>query len=557
MDLAGTTRSLYEIYKTGDFLGAERGVREALSKWKEDTDLLRLGALTALSVNQVVTAHQRLDVVLDCMPMTAELANVKGRIHKASGDWAEAERAYDLSEKLDPKNARCKINRLNLFLVSEQPKRVLEELEKGYNFGEMGEVARSQALTDLGRYEDAINVLESLDSADYKPQITFQYLKCFAALGRDDEMLDALSALSKDVSMHAKGLGVVVNYYKMRGQQTEALDILRESLNSNSVATALEASRLLDRLGDRTSAKIRLDELSKSHPDNAQILGQRASLARLAKRPQDSYNLYIRALTARPGDFNLLCGFAQAAISAGRLSEAQTAIEGALAQAPNNQFLLALVATLLRERGRSNTHLYDYRNFVRCYDIEAPNGYSNVQTFNSALALKLKALHVYKDEPVNQSLRSGTQTELDLSLIDDPVLKAFFKSMDGPIRDYMKHLGRNVGHPLRRRNTNAYRISGAWSVRLREKGHHVNHVHPMGWLSSAYYVDVPPSVGDSSKDGWIKFGEPNLDIDQKAEHFVRPVPGRLVLFPSYMWHGTVPFEGSAPRLTLPFDVVPA
>jgi hypothetical protein len=30
----------------------------------------------------------------------------------------------------------------------------------------------------------------------------------------------------------------------------------------------------------------------------------------------------------------------------------------------------------------------------------------------------------------------------------------------------------------------------------------------------------------------------------------------LVLFPSYLWHGTVPYEDRAPRLTVAFDAVP-
>ena len=80
----------------------------------------------------------------------------------------------------------------------------------------------------------------------------------------------------------------------------------------------------------------------------------------------------------------------------------------------------------------------------------------------------------------------------------------------------------------------------------------------MGWLSSAYYVDLPKVVSDGEdRQGWIKFGEPNLDVGQTAEHFEQPKPGRLVLFPSYMWHGTVPFTGPDTRLTLPFDIVPA
>ena len=36
---------------------------------------------------------------------------------------------------------------------------------------------------------------------------------------------------------------------------------------------------------------------------------------------------------------------------------------------------------------------------------------------------------------------------------------------------------------------------------------------------------------------------------------VEPEPGRLVLFPSYMWHGTIPF-GSGDRLTAAFDYQP-
>jgi len=37
---------------------------------------------------------------------------------------------------------------------------------------------------------------------------------------------------------------------------------------------------------------------------------------------------------------------------------------------------------------------------------------------------------------------------------------------------------------------------------------------------------------------------------------VKPKPGMLVLFPSYFWHGTVPFEDGGRRLTAAFDVVP-
>jgi len=81
----------------------------------------------------------------------------------------------------------------------------------------------------------------------------------------------------------------------------------------------------------------------------------------------------------------------------------------------------------------------------------------------------------------------------------------------------------------------------------------------MGWISSCYYVAVPDAVKDeSSRQGWIKFGEPSLDVALKnpIRRAIQPAPGRLVLFPSYMWHGTVPFRDKSARTTIAFDVVP-
>jgi hypothetical protein len=104
----------------------------------------------------------------------------------------------------------------------------------------------------------------------------------------------------------------------------------------------------------------------------------------------------------------------------------------------------------------------------------------------------------------------------------------------------------------------------------------VDHVHQEGWLSSAFYVELPDVVtkpdartgsaqgknktegGDSARQGWIRFGQPGSPVQpvQTAQHFVKPEPGMLVLFPSYMWHGTVPFTGKQSRLTVAMDVVP-
>ncbi|HWC63258.1 MAG TPA: putative 2OG-Fe(II) oxygenase [Rhizomicrobium sp.] len=85
----------------------------------------------------------------------------------------------------------------------------------------------------------------------------------------------------------------------------------------------------------------------------------------------------------------------------------------------------------------------------------------------------------------------------------------------------------------------------------------MNHIHPEGWISSCYYVAVPEAVkNDETKEGWIKFGEPSVEAGLGFRRAIQPQPGRLVLFPSYMWHGTIPFHDKAVRTTIAFDAVP-
>jgi hypothetical protein len=126
------------------------------------------------------------------------------------------------------------------------------------------------------------------------------------------------------------------------------------------------------------------------------------------------------------------------------------------------------------------------------------------------------------------------------------------------MRDTLAALGGGPD-PLRRRNTGRWAIKGAWSVRLRPGGFHHDHTHSHGWLSSAFYVEVPPCVNEPGQQGWLRFGHPGIPVSPPLEagHVIRPEPGLLVLFPSYMWHGTIPFSGDTARMTIAMDIVPA
>ncbi len=174
------------------------------------------------------------------------------------------------------------------------------------------------------------------------------------------------------------------------------------------------------------------------------------------------------------------------------------------------------------------------------------------------LARHLRALHVATAPPLDQSVRGGTQTDGNLLLRDEPALSRLRKAV---MRAVERHVGQlpapRTGHPSLIEHRDPLRIAGSWSVRLSGRGHHTDHVHSQGWLSSAFYVTLPDTLAKEaagSAAGWLSLGEARDLVPALAPlALIEPRPGRLVLFPSVMWHGTRPFpEGE--RLTVALDI---
>lgn len=177
-----------------------------------------------------------------------------------------------------------------------------------------------------------------------------------------------------------------------------------------------------------------------------------------------------------------------------------------------------------------------------------------------ALAATLRALHLARAQPLDQSVRGGTQTDGHLLLRIEPEIRALRAALVAAVEAHIARLPPiDPTHPtLRHRRDRPIRFAGAWSVRLNGAGHHANHVHPAGWFSSALYVAVPGDAERGPGDaGWLTLGEPpaSLGLGLPPTRRIEPRPGRLILFPSTMWHGTRPFAAGE-RLTVAFDVAP-
>ena len=174
------------------------------------------------------------------------------------------------------------------------------------------------------------------------------------------------------------------------------------------------------------------------------------------------------------------------------------------------------------------------------------------------LANLLRGLHLARGAHLDQSVRGGTQTDGPLLSRIEPEIEALRGAIARAVEHHVAQLPpADERHPtLRWRRDRRARFTGSWSVRLIGQGYHANHVHPQGWLSSALYVALPEEhERGGGEAGWLTLGAPQagLGLDLALTRTIEPKPGRLVLFPSTMWHGTKPFTAGE-RLTVAFDV---
>jgi hypothetical protein len=161
-------------------------------------------------------------------------------------------------------------------------------------------------------------------------------------------------------------------------------------------------------------------------------------------------------------------------------------------------------------------------------------------------------------EPLRQSLRNGTQTSGNLLGRNIDVLNQTRAAIITALATYLDALPKNDRHPFLARRSEAIRFAGSWSVLLKDGGKHVNHFHQEGWISSAYYISLPTKSASDPTAGCLQFGQPSDEygVTLAPRKVIEPVAGELVLFPSYIWHGTAPFHGRDSRLTIAFDAVP-
>ena len=469
--------------------------------------------MAALGTGREEAALEMLAAARAAHPQDARLWHVSGLLHRAAEDIASAIACCERAAQLWPQDFGVAHLHARVTLDAGLPAVALYERTLGIGRDDTSLLGLIEAIHAERGTAAAIDRLDGLLAGDpgWVPAHTYlARLRCLA--GEHDHMTDsferALAATPRDVFLWRELIITLLN----AGRFEAVLDAIARARAAAGPHPTFDANEAVcvDNRGEHERAERLFAPLA--HVDEVDLIVHRA-------RNQ---------------------------LRLGRPERAAALVEPKLASdAPLVAHYLSLAWRLTGDPRWEWLEGDD--RLVGIYDLDVPD--------LAGLAAHLRSLHRSAHEPFEQSVRGGTQTDGQLLLRIEPEIQALRRLLVAAVERHIAQLPPpDPAHPtLGKSRAGPVRFAGSWSVRLTGGGHHSNHFHPEGWLSSAFYVALPAEA--AAQEGWLQLGglSGELGLDLPPIRLIEPKPGRLVLFPSTMWHGTVPFAAGE-RLTAAFDV---
>lgn len=380
------------------------------------------------------------------------------------------------------------------------------------------------------------------------------------AQGRAAEAIAALEAAVAAIPAYPEALFNLGNTLAQVGRAADAAARYAAvlALRPGHEQARLNLGNALRDQGDLAGAEVAYREARARHPRSAGPPFNLGNVLQEQGRLDEAVDAYRAALALDPATATL-ANLASAELKRGDGAAALDALDRILAREPRHVRAVAYRTVALELLGRmaEARSLADPERFVFAVEPAPPPSFADRAAFHAALIAEVRAHRTLTEtwDPRRRAARGGWLAT-DLFVEPSPALAAFEAMVRAAIDGLA--LPDDPAHPFLGARPRAYSLD-AWCNILVAEGHQAGHIHNLGWLSGVYYVALPPGLGADGSAGCLEFGRPGYGLPETPAmglRRVRPREGLAALFPSYLWHGTIPFEGEGERISIAFDVHP-
>ncbi|MGO1118010.1 tetratricopeptide repeat protein [Rhodovibrionaceae bacterium A322] len=381
----------------------------------------------------------------------------------------------------------------------------------------------------LGKKDAAIKAFQK--AAALRPNEAARQEALAVALLTNKQIDLGISHLNKALELEPQRVSALVrlaDIHQQEGRQEEALSLYEQAL-----------------------------ELA---PDYAPAHNNRGSALQGLGRPLEAAQAHQKALDLNDQVPNYWLNLGVAEMAAKNPQAALKAFDHCLVLDPMDRRGLAYRLIATGELGLQDKEAVarELQDWINPQHLETPKGYSDLADLNRHLAKDLLSHRSLTWEPLGTATTGGSDI-LNLMQYPTKSIRAFHGALIQALTRYIETLSRQQGHPLLDRLPQDWELD-IWSTVFKSQGYQHAHVHPTGWLSGVYYVQLPDAEAQKEETaGWIEFGRPEDTFDVSFDPVVRlceTQEGVAFFFPSHLYHRTIPFDGTRERIAIAFDVRP-
>lgn len=222
------------------------------------------------------------------------------------------------------------------------------------------------------------------------------------------------------------------------------------------------------------------------------------------------------------------------------------------ARDPGSMQALYHKALALVQLGRSEeaAEVMGLERFLRIVRLGPPAPFEDEPGFLAELEKEIVANPTLHRDPEGHANKHGQRTAT-FPLPGDRAGQALVRAIKAGVSDYAAALSGDHPFAAARPATASFK---SWALLFDGRGHQRLHHHPGPWLTGVYYVAAPEGP---PRPGALRIGgvPPRVGAPPPWPVIeVEPVPGTLVLFPSYVPHETIPSGSDSTRISVAFDV---
>ena len=312
--------------------------------------------------------------------------------------------------------------------------------------------------------------------------------------------------------------------------------------------------------GDYGQAERFLRRAMEHAPNDVGIITYLARAVMRQDRAEEALRIYSDALRIDPRHADANADMAKIRALQGKPQEALIFCQAAIATDPAHTAGLSMLAHMSSETGDEETarRLLDGDRLVRMVDMQVPDEFNGLDAFNESLAGHLLAHLTLKLEPPGWATRNCYQSG---NLLADPKgpMVHLEKIIRSAIATYAESLPDDPDHPFLVNRPSHWRLN-VWGIVIdRAQGIVDSHNHAKSWLSGVCYIELPTDIDSAAADhaGWIEFGRAPLEFKCAIEPpitVIKPKKGKVLLFPAYFYHRTLPYDSGERRISIAFDV---